>query len=142
MGMYTEIRTEFIVSDPAVKTLLTGMMITSSTRDSLLDLLEEPWAKHPFFQCDRWAFIFTMGSAYFDTYYREAIYLGDDRMLVRTCANLKNYVGEISKFVDWIRPYCEPQSAPIVTEQYEADDVLTKHFQDGSKAFGPANPRH
>lgn len=129
MGMYTEIRTNLMVTDPEVIKILKW-------------LLNKPWASQPtfelpsheFFDCDRWTALLTGGSAYFNDYASEFVEISDDPVVyhLRTCSNIKNYSQEIRKFADWIQPYCTPQVYPIVTEEYEETrDCLTRYYQDG-----------
>lgn len=65
--------------------------------------------QHPFFECGRWSFLFTM-----DSYYHNAKthcdFSCDDisnSWYLTVTSNLKNYSNEIEHFVDWVQPYLE-----------------------------------
>ena len=124
MGMYTEIRTNLIISDPKAAQVVRWMC-----RPTPAPPFEFP--DHPLFRCSRWNVMLVMHSAYFNENYRKLTDLGGGRLYVNTCSNLKNYDGEVCKFAEWITPYCEPQSLPIVTEEYEDGRNLVRYFQDG-----------
>lgn len=134
MGMYTEIRTDFVVSDASARQILDQMMDGTAA-----DIPQEFLPDHPIFRTTRWCYLFTMTSAYFDTYYRERhedIPLGQVRY--KTCANLKNYEDDIRLFANWIRPYCIPQKTPIVTQRYESSqDTVTCYYADGHTEVVP-----
>ena len=102
MGMYTELNI--------------GVDLTPSTPDSVIevlnymlgnkeDMVEVP--DHPLFQTERWRYMLGSDSCYFDgrtdsSMVRDAV-TGVYALNVR--CNLKNYDGEISKFLDFIFPY-------------------------------------
>ena len=132
MGMYTEIRTNLIVNDLDVVKILKWMLHHELESDPDFEV-----PSHQFFKCERWRNTLVGGSAYFDEYLTEfdEIYYG--RFHLKTVSNIKNYDGEIGKFADWIRPYCEPQPRPIVTEEYEGTrESLNCYYQDGKVEFG------
>ena len=59
---------------------------------------------HEFFQCSRWEDVAVMGSAYFIS--REPIFRDTGNAYeLAIHSNMKNYGGEIQKFVDWVDPY-------------------------------------
>ena len=73
----------------------------------MLGLREEYIAiDHPFFQCARWKYLFTMDSEYFPALTCSKM---DTRYGIKLSvrSNLKNYDGEIEKFLDWIAPYIQ-----------------------------------
>lgn len=102
MGMYTELNI--------------GVDLAPSTPDSVIKVLnymlgneevdvETP--DHPLFQTERWRYMLGSDSYYFDgrtdsSMVRDAV-TGVYALNVR--CNLKNYDGEISKFLDFIFPY-------------------------------------
>ena len=103
MGMYTE--------------FVFGCMLEKGTPDDVIDVLHclikgtnysfPLLPKHPFFECDRWRSVALCSSYYFGGQKCSEIEYDDIskswRISIR--ANLKNYDGEIKKFVDWLRPY-------------------------------------
>lgn len=64
---------------------------------------------HPFFECDRWRWLFTMDSYYFSGRTNTKFEYDDisktHYLTIRS--NLKNYDDEINKFLNWIKPYIE-----------------------------------
>lgn len=62
---------------------------------------------HEFFKCDRWCFLFTMDSYYFsaDTHCSFRFDEIAGAWFLTVTSNIKNYDGEIQKFIDWIMPY-------------------------------------
>lgn len=60
---------------------------------------------HPFFKTDRWGWMFQGGSSYLDDeFYPESYFcLEKDELYARF--NIKNYTGEIEKFLEWISPF-------------------------------------
>ncbi len=130
MGMYTEITTNLILKSDTPKEVINRLIQMIHHPDGPENL---PAIDHPLFSCDRWGYLFSMGSAYFDTDPSASLTLktGGTWALV-SVANLKNYNGEIAKFADWIRPYCLPQEAAIVTSEYEETrGDLTCYYQNG-----------
>jgi hypothetical protein len=105
MGMYTEFHY--------------NVELRKDTPPQVIDVLEfmvgergvdpPPTPDDPFFQAPRWRYLFTMDSAYFaaDTHstLRWDELFGAWFLNVRS--NLKNYDGEIEKFVAWIDPYVD-----------------------------------
>lgn len=66
--------------------------------------------KHPFFECERWHQIGGCGSAYLEddfppnSTFRD---LGDDQYHLHISCSLKNYDGEIERFLEWIEKYID-----------------------------------
>jgi hypothetical protein len=90
--------------------------------------------EHNLFKCERWTYLFTCGSYYFGIHRPHAILEWDDvsnsySLSVRS--SIKNYDGEIAKFLDWIKPYLQQGSGNrgmYAVTCYEEDDVPTMHF--------------
>ena len=85
--------------------------------------------KHEFFKCDRWSCIGRCSSYYFVPFNTSKLYF-DDRVtkqyFLTTRSDLKNYDGEIEKFLDWIMPYIEePWGGHLGHYRYEEDDAPT-----------------
>ena len=65
---------------------------------------------HPFFKCDRWRWFGSRTSQYFG-YTQPLSCVKYDQIahqwMVSIRCSLKNYTGEIEKFVDWLMPWIE-----------------------------------
>lgn len=101
MGMYTELVLKAEVKDDApesVKAIL-GFLFNGEDRPTVTP-------EHPFFSCERWSMIGRCSSYYHVPWnasaYREAY--------IFSRSDLKNYEGEIEKFLDWVRPYFVQES--------------------------------
>lgn len=102
MGMYTEFfyRAEIRKNAPdSVKYVLKFLCAEMQRQPRRLP-------EHEFFQCSRWADVAVMGSAYFIS--REPIFrdVGHAYELA-IHSNMKNYQGQIQKFVHWVDPYVQ-----------------------------------
>lgn len=135
MGMYTQLRLTIelpVGIDDEDLEILHFMM------GELERLPEIP--EHPFFQCGRWTFLFRCDSYYFpaDTH---CILRFDDigtRWYLNVQSNLKNYDGEIRKFLDWIAPKIKDEMYDqefCGFYQYEEDAMPTLLFYDGNGSF-------
>lgn len=104
MGMYTE--------------FVCAIELRKDTPDEVINILEnmtngineyEFIPQHPFFKCARWKWLFTMDSYYFpgitNTLFEYDDIARTHFLTIRT--NLKNYDGEIDKFLNWIKPYIQ-----------------------------------
>lgn len=131
MGMYTE--------------LIFGAKLKSDTPGEIINTLHVMMGDNieseqvqipgdPFFKCDRWMSVFNCGSYYFGVsnsvkeMWFDAI---DNSWRISTRANLKNYDGEIDKFLQWIKPYIDGGSGArdfyaIVT--YEESEEPTIYY--------------
>lgn len=85
---------------------------------------------HSFFDCDRWTMLFRCDSYYFDWQTgwrldRDDLY-GPERpkYYLTGVSNLKNYDGEIRKFLDWLSPYIDTTGF-LGWTMYEEDLVPT-----------------
>lgn len=93
--------------------------------------------EHEFFKCERWRFLFKMGSFYFGVHNGSTKLWFDevcDSWHISTRSNLKNYDGEIEKFLDWIKPYLSDGSGDrsfyaIVTYE-EAEEPTIYYLED------------
>lgn len=123
MGMYTE--------------LVLGVNLRSDTPENVIDILYYMLAgtcniiapettDHPLFQTERWRFMLTCDSYYFDGHTDSSMERDDIsheyELNVRT--NLKNYDNEIRLFLDFIRPYLVTDGFLGYT-RYEEDDDPT-----------------
>jgi len=78
---------------------------------------------HPLFKCERWHQLLTCSSYYFVPR-SVAIFEYDDvgkSWCLVSHAGLKNYDGEIGKFIDWISPYVDDRDTMIGYSRYEED---------------------
>jgi hypothetical protein len=103
MGMYTQLHLGIDLKKDTPEEVINILKYLSNPTD------DEPkeLPKHEFFQCDRWKWLFTMDSYYFD-YKTQCAFTYDDvnrYWNLSVTSNLKNYCGEIEKFIDWIKPY-------------------------------------
>ena len=130
MGMYTELVLGLELRyDPDVIDILNYM------------LHEGPEPKinvtsHPLFQTDRWRFMLTCDSYYFDgqtdsKLFSEQTYVGpfDKTYYLNVRCNLKNYCSEIEKFLDWLAPYIETDGF-VGYFRYEEFDDPTLIYND------------
>ena len=123
MGMYTELHfnSQLEESVPNGVVLVLEYMLDSS-------LSEPSLPSHPLFETDRWRYMFRMDSYYFDADTHSTLRYDDIASAYFLCVrcNLKNYSGEISKFLDWIMPYLHQiDNAFLGFYRYEEDENPT-----------------
>lgn len=103
MGMYTE-----IIFGAGLKSNLSSDIITNiQNLVDGVDISNPP--NHPFFQSERSWLLRSDGSYYFPgtvapTFWYDEI---SKQYYLHFRTNIKNYNGEIEKFLDWIKPYIE-----------------------------------
>lgn len=103
MGMYTELHFNCRLKrnvPPNVIEILEYMLHKRNDKPALPD--------HDLFSTGRWEHMLLSDSAYFyaDTHSTLRVDEGfNERHVLCIRCNLKNYEGEIEKFVDWIMPY-------------------------------------
>ena len=134
MGMYTELNI--------------GVNLREDTPQNVIDILthmlndyhceETPeLPKHPLFETGRWRFMLCSDSYYFDGHTDSSML--QDRISkeyelnVRT--NLKNYDGEIEKFMDFICPYLKTYGFLGYTRYEEADDPRLIYNDSGKIVY-------
>ena len=102
MGMYTEITVNCqLKQDTPKKIIKTLEYMCQPSKDTPQELPCDE-----LFETERWWFLLTCSSAYFDTHKKPVIEkLSNGRYKLDTCSNIKNYDSEISKFFNWIAPY-------------------------------------
>lgn len=130
MGMYTE--------------LIFGAELVKETPPKVIEVLkylhefelekEEPkeLPDHEFFKCERWRLLFKMGSFYFGIHNGDSKFWYEDicnSWHISTRSNIKNYDGEIEKFLDWIKPYIsqgtgEREFYAIVTYEESSEPTI------------------
>lgn len=123
MGMYTELILKARVKDDIpfeVEAILQNLFNGEEMPSVLPD--------HPFFSCQRWPLIGNRSSFYHIPFslsrYREGY--------IFSKSDLKNYDGEIEKFIHWITPYLNlnlyAESTCIGWTWYEEADAPTLLF--------------
>ncbi len=91
---------------------------------------EEPkdLPEHPFFSCERWPYLFSMDSYYFTADTHSSFRKDDisNSWILTVTSNLKNYDGEIHKFLKWISPYVEATDGEFMGYyRYEEEEMPT-----------------
>lgn len=118
MGMYTELILKCQLKrdlPSSVKNVINGLV-------EGWEEIENP-PEHEFFKCERWQRLFSMNSFYhhpesFADYQQGYLFVRSD---------LKNYDGEIEKFIEWIKPYVDFADGKtcIGWKWYEEDEKPT-----------------
>lgn len=129
MGMYTE--------------MIFGAKLKGSTPKNIIDIIQslvdgkeseiKDKPSHPFFQTER-QWLLTSGGSYYIAGVMSPQFQKDEMtnqwsLFART--NIKNYRGEIEKFIDWIKPYCEQGSGAndmIAVVIYEEEKTPTIYY--------------
>lgn len=123
MGMYTELVCSFRLRKdvPAeVIEMLTYMATGEGDQPNTLD--------HPLFSTDRWHVMLMMDSYCFDGDTCSTVRFDDITRchMVSIRCNLKNYCGEIDKFIDWLTPHIDASEGEFLGhKRYEEDDNPT-----------------
>ncbi len=132
MGMYTELvfgaRLRSDIPKKVEKVLKYLVSERMNVPEELLGI------EHPFFQSERWQWIFKGGSYYFGIHRPHSIFEWDDiskSYSLSTRSSIKNYDNEIEKFLDWIKPYIRSGSGTrdmyaVVT--YEEEPTPTLYY--------------
>lgn len=104
MGMYTELVIALELPDSTPKEITDVLAFMA---DAKTPVYTGRLPKHPLFECDRWACLFSMSSYYFAGQTQRVFKFDENAnaWFLTSRANLKNYNGEIQKFLDWIEPY-------------------------------------
>jgi hypothetical protein len=122
MGMYTEFHFNAELKQDTPQTViatLAAMLANDEPKDFA------PLFDHPLFQTMLWRFMLVSDSYYFpaDTHstcrYDD---IANSRFLCIRC-NLKNYDGEIEKFIDWIMPYVDETPGEFLGFYRHEEDV-------------------
>ena len=123
MGMYTE--------------FLLKAEVKENVSQDIIEILEylfgegnEPktFPDHPFFECSRWDCVGHMSSFYHIPWYSSKIDNGNalGTYYIFSRSDLKNYEGEIEKFLDWAQPYLKPATGNVLGwTWYEENDGPT-----------------
>lgn len=132
MGMYTGIQIDVLLKastpENVLEALRTMTLVTDWDRRSTERLCD-----HPLFDTDRWQSVLCCQSAYFPKCEKEQgpraerlTQKPDGCWRLKASASLKNYGGEIQKFLDWIAPYVdERQTEEVGRYRYEETNNST-----------------
>jgi hypothetical protein len=102
MGMYTELHFNAELRPDVPEEVLNVLRVMLGMEDRHV-----PLPRHPLFETGRWGVMLGMDSYYFDADTHSTLRydeVAEAHFLCIRC-NVKNYEGEIEKFVDWITPY-------------------------------------
>lgn len=120
MGMYTELHLNSALKADVPTSVLDKLkfMLGETEVDTAID--------HPLFSTERWKFMLRCDSYYFDADTHSTLRYDDIAGHCYLCiqTNLKNYGGEIEKFVDWIMPYLD---------KYEGDFLGYSRYEENEK---------
>jgi hypothetical protein len=118
MGMYTLFYCNVALKPETPSEMIDALKVLAQIDDSRMEKIKAfKWPDHEFFSCERFTMLFTCSSAYFSDNEQGVCslrqetknpcdYWGNDNVWVLKVKNsLKNYDGEIQKFVDWIKPW-------------------------------------
>ena len=126
MGMYTEfvcaVKLEKNVDENVV--VILDSMVNNRNWELTQNIIDENFEDEEFFKCDRWKWLFTSDSYYFNGITNTIFKLDDisKTYFLTIRSNLKNYDGEIDKFLKWIKPYITRYDDFIGYKQYEEID--------------------
>ena len=93
-------------TDEEVITILKSM-VNDYNWDLTDSIIKESFSEEEFFKCDRWRWLFTSDSYYFEGITNSIIKYDKiaKTYFLTIRSNLKNYDDEINKFLKWIKPY-------------------------------------
>lgn len=118
MGMYTELVLKCEVKKdlpPEVESVLQRLFGNDND-----DVPYLPLPPHEFFACGRWSAIGRCSSYYHVPFATSRYAEG----YIFSRSDLKNYEGEIDKFIDWISPYLKGCDGTCIGwKWYEEDDM-------------------
>ena len=133
MGMYKELHFNVELKKDTPDT------VTNVLKHMLGGRQEDPYAppKHEFFKTSRWNWMFNSDSFYFkaDTHSTMRYCQTSNAYYLCLRFNVKNYDGEIEKFLDWIMPYVDAFDGDFFGFfRYEESDAPTLiHFKTRKK---------
>lgn len=125
MGMYTELHLNVELKRDVpdeVLSLLQYMVNPTAKQADVPALLPD----HALFETSRWDYMLQCDSYYFAADTRSTLRLDDQGgwYLCIRC-NLKNYGGEIGKFLDWVLPYVDADTECLGYWRYEENNDPT-----------------
>ena len=139
MGMYTEFHFNAEVQDDNDVLAVLRYMIDGDSEPL-------PLPDHPLFDTDRWRVMLRMDSYYFDADTHSTLRAdcqGGQYLCIR--CNLKNYDGEIEKFIDWITPHLKKHEGDFLGfYRYEETEqpTLIHHSPAETQTFEYAESRN
>ncbi len=133
MGMYTEIHfnSELSKEIPDDVLAILKYMLGEIDFDDAPTLPD-----HELFSTSRWTIMLRMDSYYFDADTHSTLRYDDIAHNYYLCirSNLKNYDGEIEKFVSWIMPYLDKYNGDFLGfSRYEETEEPTLIYMKTSK---------
>lgn len=151
MGMYTALSLGIELKDGTPKEVIDiiRFMVDGPTDEQMPSELHHvtaaqqfapPLPDHELFRCDRWTMLFRCDSYYFDwetgwKLTQDDLYEDRPKFFLTGVSNLKNYDGEIRKFLAWIQPYIDTDGF-IGWTMYEEDPAPTLIFNDAYEDRG------
>lgn len=129
--------------------LVLGVELKKDTPQKIIERLEYMKGADPAFlnqhpddnelwQCGRWEIMLRCGSVYFDWNSGFSLVYDEitDHYTLSGCSNLKNYNGEIAKFVLWLAPYVEtPGFLGFTRHEIDEHPTLIYKWADDSIHF-------
>jgi hypothetical protein len=132
MGMYTELHfnAELKKDTPEDVIAILNYMLNREVSDGAVQNCD---LSHELFACDRWDFMLRCDSYYFSSDTKSTLRFDDISKSYFLCikSNLKNYSGEIEKFIDWIHPYLDEFDGDYLGHyRYEEDSCPRLIFKN------------
>ena len=128
MGMYTALSlgVELNIEQGSEVAQLLNYMVngTEPEKKDINWLASQHAGDTDLFECDRWAILLRCDSYYFDFQTHFELRWDDisNSYYLSGVSNLKNYSGEIKKFLDWLNPYIDPSVCGFIGwTMYEED---------------------
>lgn len=130
MGMYTELNIGVAFRKDTPTDIISILKHMLNEDEPLLYELPN----HPLFSTPRWTFMLVCDSYYFDGQTDSSIHYDDisNQYYLNVRCNLKNYDGEIKKFMDFIQPYLDTRGFLGYT-RYEEDGDPTLIYNSGNE---------
>ena len=130
MGMYTELNVGVAFKKDTPNNVIN--IIKYMLNEDEFVYYELP--DHPLFKTARWNFMLVSDSYYFDGQTDSSLHYDDisSQYYLNVRCNLKNYDGEIEKFMEFIQPYLDTRGFLGYTRYEEFDDpTLIYNSRDG-----------
>lgn len=111
MGMYTELHFNSRLRENIPLSILQILQYMLGERKEDIYPIN-----NDLFQSDRWKYMLTSDSYYFDAETHSTLNFDKDMNQWYLCirCNLKNYCGEIEKFIEWIMPYLDKDEGDFI----------------------------
>lgn len=123
MGMYTELHFNAELKRDVPEPVLAALRHMVGDEEAEPAMLPD----HPLFRTERWPHMLQCDSYYFPADTHSTLRLDDIATAWYLCvrSNLKNYDGEIGKFLDWVLPYVSANTECLGYYRYEDTDDPT-----------------